>query len=244
MRIIFLCILLLSSPCWATVIPVQSGSNTAGGVGGASSVSVTLTGVTAGDGLVAFSGNAGSGSPSSITFSGATFTSLDAGQAAAGTWAVLGYALNVTGGSKTITATVAGASAPNQVNLIVAELSAADMASFDGTAHTAANGTGTTPSSGASPATTHQNDVIVGAVQTVGAGTITAGSGYQDLITQTAGASFDIGMEFKRVSVTGTQTATFGNTLSAAYRAFVSSFKTTTADASTAHNLTLLGTGN
>lgn len=117
------------------------------------------------------------------------------------------YAKNITGGTTpTVTAHLASSI---QANIIVREYSGLDTsAPLD--QNTINNGIGGTASSGNTSTTTQANELLIGGLTSL-AGTITVGSGYGNLTSETfSGTTISGYMEDQIVSSTGAYAATFG----------------------------------
>ena len=193
---------------------VQSGRSVDDSGGTSTTVAVTLTGVTAGNALVAFLGwEDGSGS---ITASASDGSSLPSAAAKVRLTAdTQGGQIfsrgNVASGSHTVTCTLSTSTGFRRLRVVeVAGLdTSATVDKATGAAQTP-GGTGAgAVSSGATAATTNANDFVMGFSQDTlevnpGTGTVTAGSGYV-----ISGTDVLMSIESKSVSATGTQTATF-----------------------------------
>lgn len=181
---------------------------------GYATFATTITGVTAGNTLVAFVGHAddnvddatsgvatNNGSPTAFTQSGGEARNSGASQSST-VW----YLENVSSGSHTVTATMAGGSL-QYCRIRVIEVSGlATSSSLE--ASTEATATTGSPSSGASGSTTSANCFVIGfaqnAFESSPGSTVSAGSGYT-----LSGSNDMMTIEYKSVSSTGTQTATF-----------------------------------
>lgn len=124
------------------------------------------------------------------------------------------YSATITGGaSHTVTATWSEA-ATGRVTVVAQEFSGG-YNTLDKS--TSATGSSTTPSSGATAATTVADEQVVGGVSRAGtASAISLGSGYTNLGTVNV-ADAGVGQESKAVSSTGAQTATFSIAASRAW---------------------------
>lgn len=190
---------------------VQTGyaANTSG-----ATISVTLTGVTAGNTLVAHVGwGDSSGSNTCSVSDGTSYSVGDTKRrnTADTQSGEVFYLENAGAGSHTIQATIS----PGEGFLLlrVAELSGlATSSSLDKAVGQPQNAPGTTSnavSSSASAATTNANDFVLGFSENTsqldpGTGTLTAGTGYT-----ISGTNVMMGLESKSVAATGAQTATF-----------------------------------
>ncbi len=134
----------------------------------------------------------------------------------------LWYCPNVLGGTNTVTVTVAGGT---DAGLAVSIMEIGSVAAAPLDQSVLADGTSTTPSSGASPSTTVADEIVIGwmAANTT-SGTPTLGTGYKNLVfnSQATGAQ---ALEQKTVAATGAQTATFGIGASVAWHCAVVTFK-------------------
>lgn len=177
---------------------VQQNKNTANG---ATSVAVTLTGVTAGNVLIVTLGtylNPANGLSSSVSGGGATWTrrgSRVSGRLATEIWEGLGG----TGGSITVTASAS----TRDWAAVLTEWSGVDATPFDVTA--SGNGTSTSPSSGSTATTAQADELLIGAVSHQGS-TISCvpGGSFTQLNDVLTGASTAVcGAAYRIVSATG-----------------------------------------
>lgn len=155
------------------------------------------------------------------------------------------YAYNAKGGATTLSVTITAAYAGYHFGVLISEYSGisttAPLDKF--TSSTGYNGgTPSSASSGATATTTQASETIIGVISDAAQDTITAGTGYGDLFTDSAfGHSFS--QEDKFVSSTGAQTATFGG-VSQGYVCFVATFKNGSAPAAQYFpTMTLTGVG-
>lgn len=208
---------------------VQSGFNADDSGASSTTIAVTMTGVTAGNHLVAF---AGWTDPSTVTASvsdGSAFTQTAAkvNLAASNQSSQVFYRENVGSGSHTITATLSLTEPFRRLRVLevsgLATASSLDQGTgaAQGAPGTGANGV----SSGASSATTNATDFVLGFSQDVtendpGTGTMTAGTGYT-----ISGTSITMSAESKSVAATGAQTATFTQSVNNARTTHVVAFK-------------------
>jgi hypothetical protein len=87
-----------------------------------------------------------------------------------------------------------------------------------------ATGSGTSPSSGATAATTQAAEIAIGAIAAAGASTFTAGSGWTKFATQPA-QTITLNVEYKVLAATGAQTADGTLGTSQTWAAVVGTFK-------------------
>lgn len=196
-----------------------------GSVAFSSNVGIVFPGnTTTGNLVVVFVGHQ-SGTVNSVTDSQSnTYTKIldrSGGLAEGSLW----YAYNITGGTTpTVTVTI---SSSQRLHAIAKEFSGIENGSDPLDVFASAASTSTTNHSSGATATTAQNDELVVGMLTVGTytGTITAGSGYGNLVNQNTQVSGKISAEDKVVSTTGTQTATFTSSGSASLGIAVATFK-------------------
>jgi hypothetical protein len=134
------------------------------------------------------------------------------------------YAKNIAGGANTVTAAFSGTN--GHPWLAIAEYSGLSTAApLDTSAHAA--GSSSSPSSGAAPATSTANELVVGGLglPSSTSATVTAGSGYalvaQDSTTGASRAAF----EERIVSASAAYAGTFVLSASANWSAVVATFK-------------------
>lgn len=185
----------------------DSGSN-------ATTIAVTITGVTAGNTLMAAVGwSDGAGTITCSVSDGSAYstgdskrrntTDVQSGQ--------VFYLHNAGAGSHTVTATFSSTTAYRRIRVI--EVSGLNNAAPEANTGQQNTGVGTganAVTSGASAATSSANCFVVGVTQNTtenspGTGTLTAGTGY----TAVANSNVILGFEYKSVTATGAQTATF-----------------------------------
>lgn len=207
---------------------VQTGYNVDDSGASATTISVTLTGVTAGSTLVAHVGCSEVGESISVS-DGSAFTAggskiLDSGNNQSGQ---VFYRENVGAGSHTIVATFSITTSSRRLR--VAEISGlATSSSLDQSTGQAQASPGTASngvSSGNTAATTNANDFIVGFSQNTGqadpgTGTLTAGTGFT-----ISGSNLIMAIEGKSVAATGAQAATFTQSVNNARITHVIAFK-------------------
>jgi hypothetical protein len=210
---------------------VQSGYAVDDSGNSSTTIAVTLTGVAAGNALVAFVARNSTVAINSVN-DGASYTAAADGichNTTDNESSSVYYLLNAGSGSHTVTVTFA--SDVTYRRLRVLEISGiATSAAADGAAHQAQNGVGTTTdsiSSSATASTTNANDFILGLTQDTtavdpGSGTLAAGTGYT-----LSGSNQILGVEYKNVSATGAQTATFTDTKNAGRTTHVLALKQT-----------------
>jgi hypothetical protein len=164
----------------------------------------TLGTITAGNLLVVVVGGGSSGSTiSSISDGVNNYTKLDGIESGGASDGELWYVLSASAAT-TPTLTIT-ASASDGYKFIFREY----IGSFTLDKHTAASGSGSAISSGASASTTGSNDLVIGWYSQGGSSTpATVGSGYADLTTKVTGAA-SVGIEDKFITSSGPQTATF-----------------------------------
>lgn len=192
---------------------VQSGYTVDDSGGSASTIAVTLPGVTAGNLLAAHVGWGDSGGTCAVNDGTAysvadthrsDVTNNESGQ--------VFYLPNVGAGSHPATATFTGATPPFRRIRLVEISGLATSSPIDqniGNVQTAAGTSANGVTSTATSATTNANDFVVGFTQDTtepdpGTGTLTAGTGYT-----ISGTNLIMGLESKNVAATGAQTATF-----------------------------------
>ncbi len=193
-----------------------------GSTNGATSLAVTLSGVTTGDAI--FVGIVTSGSSTTIStvsdgtnsYSRVSGRNFLAGAGGTEIWA----AYNVTGGNLTVTVT---ASASVQIGVVLDEWSSVVTSSaFD--VQSTSTGTSTALNSGS--ATTNQaSEAIVGMFSTAGTG-LTAGTGYTMRKTGTT-TSYQFGLEDEQVSSAGSYSAAATINSSQTWTACMATFKLT-----------------
>jgi hypothetical protein len=145
-------------------------------------------------------------------------------QTADGSQIHLFYAKNIAGAANTVTATFSAAN--NHPWLSISEFHGLNTtAPLDQTAKT--QGLSASPSSGPTPVTTSANELIFGATGLPatfsGTGTVTAGTGFTMLASDTSGSTG--ADETETVSSTGAYTATFSLSSSVNWSAIVATFK-------------------
>ena len=184
------------------------------GSGGTTTIAVTITGVTAGNTLVAFVGNGDPAGTTTVTVSdGASYT--QAGSYTRDTvntqMSSVFYLENAGSGSHTVTATLSSARDYRRIRVI--EISGLQISSsLDGavSAYQASPGTGTDGISAANISlNTNANNFLLGLTQNTGdvdpgSGTLSAGTNYT-----ISGTNRILGVESRSVTSTGTYAATF-----------------------------------
>lgn len=197
---------------------VQSGYAVDDSSGTATTIAATLTGVSAGNLLVAIVGFGDPTGAITCSVSDGTAYTADAAGKVRDTFntqsSQVFYLPNAGAGSHTITATLSVAESYRRIRVF--EISGVATASpEDKAAGQYLSNVGTTTdsiSSGATATTTNANDFVLGLVQDTGStdpgsGTLAAGTGYT-----LSGTNQIIGAEYKNVSSVGAQTATFTDT--------------------------------
>lgn len=192
---------------------VQSGYSVDDSGGSLTTIAVTITGVTAGNHLVAFAGWTDPGTTTCTVSDGSAFSTGAAkvNLAASNQSSQVFYRENVGSGSHTITATFSTSQPFRRLRVLevsgLATASSLDQGTgaVQGAPGTGANGVSSTASS----ATTNANDFVLGFSQDItendpGTGTVTAGTGFT-----ISGSNIIMSVESKSVSATGAQTATF-----------------------------------
>lgn len=198
---------------------------------GATKIAGTITGITAGNAIIAF---VGFGQPLTLdrtctVSDGVAYTADSAGRIDDTTNFSTGqvfYLANAGGGSHTVTATFS--SSATYRRLLLLEVAGVATSSIeDKAAGQAQNGVGITTDSIASPATaatTNAKDLVLGFQQDTGStdtgGTVTAGTGFTRATNGTL-----LVAEGKYVSSTGAQTATFTDTINSGRTAHVLALK-------------------
>jgi len=196
-------------------------------------ISATITGVTAGNHLVVHVGWGDPVPPGTITCSvsdGTSYTAADSKRTDTNNSqsGQVFYLENAGSGSHTVTATFSSSSLFRAIRIyeVSGLLTSGSLdANFGQFQSSPGTGTGGV-SSGATSATTNANDFVMGFTQNTGEGTpgtstLTAGTGY------TLGPSSDsyLGYEYKSVSATGAQTATFTQSVNVSRVSHVVAFK-------------------
>lgn len=208
---------------------VQTAYNAEDSGSASTTIAVTLTGVTAGNCIIVYVGWGSSASETAtVAFTGGgglTYTEIrDATNNQSG---MLAHKENCPSGSNTVTATFSGAVPYRRIR--IAEVSGiASSSAFDTYIGQAQSGVGTgtdSISSGTSAATSNANDYIFGFCQDIGnsdpgSGTMAAGTGYT-----LEGSNQILPLEWKSVSATGTQTATFTDSKNSDRITFVMALK-------------------
>lgn len=220
---------------------VQSKTGTGAGTGSATAASATYT---AGN-FIAVS-VAKNSTTSTITMSN-TGTALTWNQAKRqtgnGQSVDIWYAMNIVGQTCTLKAT--SSVSTDDVAIVAQEFSGvAASAAIDQTA--GATGSSSSPSSGATAATTVANELVFGALASNDSSNdVTLGAGYSNLGTAFNAAVLVLASaESKVVSATGAQTATFGmGGFSSSWDCAVATFKAASGATTVAHGLPLLGVG-
>lgn len=191
-----------------------------------SSLSFSITGVTAGNTLILTVVSITFTSSNSFTISdgsGNVYNLVDQQNPAGGTLATgAAYVLNATAGTINITVAVGGPS--SSVAIICREYLANDCKSFD--LHAVATGTGATPTSGTTSIISQPSETVIGWCYTAAVGSApTAGAGFGNIATKEASTVDYVALEDKDVSSSGTQQATFNAASSALYACGVMTFK-------------------
>lgn len=196
------------------------------GLGG-STIAASLTGVTAGNALVVFVAYEGSSIATTVS-DGTAYTESASGECFANSQSSrVFYLPNSSSGNKTITATFTGS--PSYRRIRVFEVSGlASSGIEDQSANQGQVGPGTTTdaiSSSATATTTQADCLVLGLSQNSseadpGTGTLTAGTGYTII-----GTNLILGAEYKEVSATGAQTATFTQSVNNSHTTHVIAFK-------------------
>lgn len=136
------------------------------------------------------------------------------------------YAKNITGGASHTVTIAWNTSLVSQASFIAQEFSGSDTTSpLD--RYTSAHSTSTTPSSGATPTTTTDAQLVVAGVAYFSTNTTTTlGSGYSNLAS-TGITNANVSMESKVISSAAAQTGTFTLAASKSWAAGVATFKAT-----------------
>lgn len=177
------------------------------GAGGASTVAVTINGVTAGNSLVVLCEWFGVTTISSITISGesnATVVGSPAVNATGTVSAQTAYLANVTtGGNKTVTLTLSGTS--STFNITVLEIVGANKASFVDASANYNSGAGSVANTNSTITTVAANAALFASISANTGVTPTAGSGFTSVFAGTFGAT-----EYKlNAGAAGSQTVAF-----------------------------------
>lgn len=215
---------------------VQTGYAVDDSGAGSTTISVTLNGVAAGNAIDVFVGFGDAGTETCTVSDGTAYTADAAGKkrdTGNSQSSQNFYLLNVGSGTHTITATLGSSVAFRHVRAI--EISGIQTSAAEDKAagqFQAGPGTGANAvSSGATAATTNANDFVLGLTQDSqeadpGTGTLTAGTGYT-----ISGTNIILGVESKSVAATGTQTATFTQSVANSRTTHVIAFKEASAGA-------------
>lgn len=209
----------------------------------------TITGVTAGNHILAHIGSDdGGGTLTASVSDGVSYAVADVKRVDSGNnqFGEVFYLENAGSGSHTVTVTIAGGTPSNLILRLLEVSGLLTSGSLDqafgqaqATPGTGANGV----SSGASAATTNANDFVMGFTQNTGEATpgtsvITAGTGYTK-----SGTDNYMAAESKSVAATGAQTATFTQSVATSRVTHVVAFKEIGAAAGASASLGLLGVG-
>ena len=222
---------------------IQSVYNVEDSGGLSTTIAATITGVIAGNALVVFVGYGGVGLTVTVS-DGTTYT-----ESASGVCEDTGnnqasrvfYLANAGSGSHTITATLSSSAGYRRIRVFeISGLASSGIEDVSADQFQDTPGTTTDVISSSATATTTQADCLVlGLSQDTleadpGSGTLTAGTGYTIV-----GSNLILGAEYKVVSTTGAQTATFTQSVDNSHTTHVIAFKKATASS----NYTLTAQG-
>ncbi len=144
------------------------------------------------------------------------------------------YAANIAGGSTTITVHYENTAATLCTTRIREFSGIATTSPLDQTKTNNVTTTTTTPTTGASATTTQADELVIVGANIIGAlTTVSAGSGYTNVVSNRQASAY-VALEHKIVAATGAQTGTFGLAAARAARMALATFKASTSTAYTA----------
>lgn len=229
-------LLLMPQLAYAALVKVQHKTNTATS---GSTVAVTVTALTGGNLVIVGIGGSLSESVSTVGDGGNTYVQVTSAKAteAGGRWTDIYYAVNITGGSTTVTVTYSATSAARKAAEVWEVSGAATSNPLDG------NGVGTTGVgaggiyTGPSITTTQANTFIAAVARVAGniSGESDATFAFDDAQGGGGGASSVI------VSATGTYTPVWAETLDGNFAASIAAFQIATGGCTP--TMALLGVG-
>lgn len=217
------CLWLLAGWVSAAPVLVQTAS---GNVGASTTCTATFaSNPTAGDMIVvAIGSNSTTSNVTGVSNTSDTFALVNSQVVGITSEGWCYYAKAIAGGASTKTVTVTFDTSAAQV-VIVREYSGVTSTPLDG--HVINNPTGTTAPSSGNATTTQLGDLLVGyCVTSTQTATITAGSGYGNVVTASSGTALEVAMEDQVAGAAGSYAATFSSSTSASFVVGIATFLT------------------